>query len=203
MNLKSVGAVLLATAALTGAFAANASALAWKFNGSPLAGSETVLNRAGESGFTIPGLTTSCKPFVFVASVSNPGGAGTASVTEVPLKNCFTNSKSCTVKTISAETLPWAGKLTTVGVSNYLVIQGIKVSILYAGEECALGGVLAVIKGTAGGLIDNETESVTFNSSSFAATKTELKALGAKIEWSGVFTMIATGAHIGESISVS
>jgi hypothetical protein len=67
----------------------------------------------------------------------------------------------------------------------------------------ALMGTLAVVKGTAGGLIDNTTESVTFNSSSFAATKTELKALGSKIEWNGVFTMIATGALIGQSISIS
>jgi hypothetical protein len=203
MKLKSVGVALIATVALTGAFAANASALVWKFNGSPLVGSETVLSRAGESGFTIPGLTTSCKPFVYVATVSNPGGVGTASVTEVPLSNCFTASKSCTVDAIEAEALPWTGKLMTVGVSNYLVLQGVKVSILYGGEECALGGIVAIVKGTAGGLIDNATESVTFNSSTFAATKTELKALGAKVEWNGVFTMIATGAHIGESISVS
>lgn len=203
MNPKITSAILLAAVALTGAFAANASAVAWKFNGVPLVGSETVLSRAGESSFTIPGLTTTCKPFVYVVSASNPSGIAAASVTEAPLSNCFTNSKSCIVETIESEALPWAGKVTTVSGSTYLVIQGFKVSILYEGEECALGGVVAVITGSAGGLVNNATESVTFNSSSFAATKTELKALGSKIEWSGLFTMIPTGAHIGESISIS
>ncbi len=203
MNLRLLGAVLLATAALTGAFAANASALAWKFNGNLLVGSETVLNRAGESSFTIPGLTTTCKPFVYIVSASNSGGIGSASVTEAPLSNCFTSSEACSVEVIGAETLPWAGKLTTVGLNNYLVIQGVKVGIRYSGEECVLGGILVVIKGTAGGLINNATESITFNSSSFTATKTELKALSTKIEWNGVFTMLATGAHIGQSISIS
>jgi hypothetical protein len=203
MSLKSIGAVLLAAIAITGAFVANASAVTWKFNGTPLVGTETVLNRAGESSFTIPGLTTTCKPFVFVVSASNPIGIAAASVTEAPLSNCFTSSKSCIVETIAAETLPWAGKVTTVLGSIYLVIQGFKVSILYEGEECVLGGTVVTITGSAGGLVNNTTESVTFNSSSFAATKTELKALGSKIEWSGLFTMIPTGAHIGESISIS
>jgi len=203
MNLKSIAVALLAAAALAGTFAANASAVTWKFNGSPLVGTEAVLSRAGESGFTIPGLTTTCKPFVYVVSASNPMGIAAASVTEAPLSNCFTNSKSCTVESIAAETLPWAGKVTTVAGSVYLIIQGFRVSILYGGEECVLGGTAVTITGTAGGLVNNTTESVTFNSSSFAATKTELKALGSKIEWNGVFTMIPTGAHIGQSVSIS
>jgi hypothetical protein len=62
---------------------------------------------------------------------------------------------------------------------------------------------VVTITGSAGGLVNNATESVMFNSSSFTATKTELKALGSNIEWNGVFTMIPTGAHIGQSISIS
>ncbi|HEV7399609.1 MAG TPA: hypothetical protein VGN84_05000 [Solirubrobacterales bacterium] len=73
--------------------------------------------------------------------------------------------------------------MTTVAGNIYLIIQGFRVSILYGGEECVLGGTVVTITGTAGGLVNNTTESVTFNSSSFAATKTELKALGSKIEW--------------------
>jgi len=184
-------------------FASSASALVWKFNGVTLAGSETLLSRAPESSLTIPGLTTTCKPFVYVMTISNPGGVGSGSVTEVPLSNCFTSSKVCTVKAISAEALPWTAKLTPVAGSSYLVIEGIKLSILYAGEECVLGETLVTVKGSAGGLIDNSTESVTFSSASFTATGTSLKALGQPIKWIGTFTMIPTGFYIGQSLSVS
>ena len=54
-----------------------------------------------------------------------------------------------------------------------------------AGVECALNGVLVTVTGTAGGLIDNTAETATFNATTFDATKTELKALSATIEWTG------------------
>jgi hypothetical protein len=181
-------------------FASSASAVVWKFNGTALTGSETLVSHALESSITFPGLTTTCKPFVYVMTISNPGAAGKGSVTEVPLSNCSTSTKACTVAAISAKALPWAAKLTTVSTSNYLVIEGIKLGILYAGAECVLDGTEVVIKGTAGGLISNGTESVTFSPSSFAATGT---SLGAGTEWNGAFRMLATGAHIGQSLSVS
>ena len=200
MSLKSIGALLFATVALTGAFATNASAVAWKFNGTTLAGSETLVSHALESSLTVPGLTTTCKPFVYVMTISNSAGTGRGSITEVPLSNCSTNTKSCTVSKIQAKGLPWTTGLTTVGPSNYLVIEGFKLGILYGGEECALNETEIVIKGTAGGLIENATESVTFSSSSFTATGT---SLGTGIKWNGTFRMIATGSHIGQSLSVS
>lgn len=190
----------LAAMAFTVAFAANASAAAWKFNGTALTGSETLVSHALESSITIPGLTTTCKPFVYVMTISNPAGVGKGSITEVPLSNCSTNTKVCTVAAIGAKALPWGASLTTVTGSNYLVIEGFKLGILYGGEECALSGTEVVIKGTAGGLIENATESVTFSSASFTATGT---SLGSGIKWSGTFRMIATGAHIGQSLSVS
>jgi hypothetical protein len=161
------------------------------------------VSHALESSFTIPGLTTTCEPFVYVMTISNSAGTGEGSVTALPLSNCFTNSKACTVKSIAAQGLPWPAVLTTVSAKNYIVIKNIKVSILYAGAECVLGGVQVVVKGSAGGLIDNTTESATFDSSSFTATGTSLSALGTSIEWNGVFRMIATGSHIGESLTVS
>jgi hypothetical protein len=206
-NRKPAGVLLLgATVSLLWAatFASSASAVVWKFNGVTLAGSETLLSHALESSFTVPGLTTTCKPFVYGMTISNPGGGGgIGSITEVPLSNCFTASKSCTVKTIGAEALPWAAKLTSVAGSSYLVVEGIKLGILYEGEECVLGETLVVIKGSAGGLIENATESVTFSSASFTATGTSLKALGQSIKWTGSFRMIPTGSHIGQSLSVS
>ncbi len=203
---KSTRILVLGTIAgllYTATFAASAEASpVWKLNGTELGGSETTLSHATESSLTIPGLTTTCKPFVYAMTISNAAGTGKGSVTEVPLSNCSTGSKTCTVSKITAEKLPWTAKLTTVGGSNYLVIEGIRLGILYAGEECVLDGVLVVVSGSAGGLFDSATESVTFSSASFSATGTALKALGQSIKWTGTFLMLATGAHIGESLTV-
>lgn len=204
---KSLRTFVLSTIAAllcTASFAAGANASpAWRFNGTALVGSETILSHAVEAGLAIPGLTTTCQPFVYATTISNSAGTGQGSVTEMPLSDCFTSSGACTVKAIGAESLPWTVKLTTIGGSNYLIITGFKVSILYGGAMCALNGTLATITGSAGGLIDNETESVTFSSASFTATKTGLKALGQPVEWLGNFTMLAIGTHIGESLTVS
>jgi hypothetical protein len=195
--------VVVCALCLTG-FATSAEASpVWLFNNAELTGSETTLSHAGESSLTIPGLTTSCEPFVYAMTISNSAGTGKGSITSAPLSNCFTSSKQCTVKSIAAEKLPWAAKLTTVSASDYLVIEGIRLGIAYAGEECALGGIVVVVTGTAGGLFDDATESVTFSSASFTATGTALKALGQSIKWTGTFTMLATGLHIGESLTVS
>jgi hypothetical protein len=189
---------------LSAAFADAASASpVWKLNGVPLTGSETTLGHAGQGSLVIPGLTVTCEPFVYGMTISNVAGTGKGSVTEVPLKSCFTSSKSCAVEKIEAEKLPWSATLKTVGTNGYLVIEGLKISILFQGEECALGGTLAVIKGSAGGRYENATESVTFNSASFTATGASLKALGGSAELNGTFAMLATGPGLGESLTVS
>jgi hypothetical protein len=108
-------------------FAAGAGASpVWKFNNTALLGSETILDHDVESGLTVPGLTTTCKPFVYAMTISNPVGTGVGSITEVPFSNCFTNSKFCTVEAIGAGKLPWTAKLTTVSAKNYIVISGIE-----------------------------------------------------------------------------
>jgi hypothetical protein len=109
----------------------------------------------------------------------------------------------CTVKTITPETLPWASKLTTVTTSNYIVIEGVKVSIVYAGKECALGGLTVKVTGTAGGKIDNTAETATFDASSFSATKTKLTALGSTVQWEGLFPTEAFEWHRNQALSVS
>jgi hypothetical protein len=186
----------------TAAFTAGAEAApSWKFNDMALEGNETTVNHDVESSLTIPSLTTMCNPFVFTMTIWNSSGTGKGEVDNVPLSSCSTSSKSCTVASIAAKSLPWPATLKTVSASDYLVIEGIKLSIFYAGEECALSEIEVVVTGTAGGLIDNATESVTFSPSSFSATGTALKALGQSVSWVGTFTMIGTGAHIGESIS--
>jgi len=191
------------TAAWTASFATGAQASpAWFFNGVELESKETTLNHAGEGSLSAFGLTTTCEPFVFLATISNSAGSGKASVTSVPLSNCYTSSPQCEVGAIGAETLPWSAHLTTISGTDYLVVEGVKLAITYAGEECVLGEVLVKYTGTAGGRIDNETESVTFDAASFTATKTALKALGAAATWNGNFTMIATGVHVGQALEV-
>lgn len=200
---RGVFAALVAMVA-TLALATSASAApAWKFAGESLEGSETILGGAVESGLTIPGLTTKCENFLYQLTIKNNAGTGEGSVTELPLYNCTTSSKYCTVKTITVETLPWPAKLKTFSSSHYIIIEGVKVSILYAGELCSLKGTLVKVTGSAGGLINNETETATFSKATLEASGTELKALSQKIEWNGVFPTEAFEWHREQALTVS
>ena len=200
----ALGAALAALAVLCAMFAATASASPqWKFEAKALEGSEVILGGALDSSLTIPGLTTKCANFLYKLSISNSAGTGKGEVTEVPLYNCTTNSKWCTVKTIGAEKLPWPSKLTTVSTTNYVVIEGVKVAILYAGSGCVLNGTLVTVTGSAGGSIDNSTETATFNSTTLSASKTELRALEQAIEWNGLFPTEAFQWHREQALSVS
>lgn len=199
------GAFAAMVAALASmALAASASAApAWKFAGESLSGSETILGGAVQSALTIPGLTTKCENFLYKVTIKNKEGTGEGSLTELPLYNCYTDSPYCTVKTITVETLPWPVKLKTISTKNYIIIEGVKVAILYAGESCVLKGTLVKVTGTAGGEINNETESATFNKSTLEASGTELKAFGQKIEWNGVFPTEAFEWHREQALTVS
>lgn len=207
MNRKARSIVargMLAALVISAVFAGSASASpVWNFEGKELTGSETILGAALDSKLTIPGLTTKCANFLYKLTIKNEGGVGKGSVTELPLYECTTDSKVCTVKSIAAEVLPWPAKLMVVSTSNYIVIEGVKVAILYAGKECVLNGTLVTVKGTAGGLVDNATETATFSAASFSATKTELKALSQKIEWIGVFPTEAFEWHREQALTVS
>jgi hypothetical protein len=193
-----VGAIVSVLCGATFASGATATPI-WKLNGHTLEEPEATLSHAVESSLAIPGVTTTCEPFVYKMTIF--GSAG--SITKMPLRNCFTNKPACTVSSIEAEKLPWAAKLVTVGASNYLVIEGFKLTIVFGGEECVLFETAVAITGSAGGLIDNASESVAFSPSSFSATGTSLKALGQPSTWNGTFTMLTTGLHIGESLTVS
>jgi len=105
--------------------------------------------------------------------------------------------------TIGAEALPYPSHLATFGSANYVIIEKVKVGIRYKGEECALGGILVSVTGSAGGEVNNTTETATFNSTTLSASKTELKALSQKIEWSGVFPTEAFQWHREQALSVS
>ena len=200
----AIGAALAALAVLCAMFATSASAApAWKFEGKSLEGTEVVVGGAIESSMTIPGLTTKCENFLYKLTVENSAGTGKGSLTEVPLYNCTTNSKACTVGTIGAEKLPWPTKLTTVGTTPYIIIEGVKVAIYYEGEECVLGETLVTVTGSAGGAIDKKKKTTTFKSRKLRNSKTELKALSQKIEWNGLFPTEAFQWHREQALSVS
>lgn len=192
----------LALCAVTAA-AANA-APEWRFGGTLLSGAETVELKAAKASLTIPGLTTTCEPFLFELKVENAGGggAGVGKVTGVPLSNCYTNSKFCPVEWAQAENTPWPVRLTTVAGQDYLVIEAIKIAFMYGGEECALGGTEVIVTGSAGGVVNDVTHTVTFSASTFTATGTMLKALSSKIEMNGVFALAATGMNVGLAVTV-
>lgn len=193
--------IVLAAFTVGATLASGASAAAWKFNGKTLEGSETVVGNATLS-MTIPSLTTTCESSLQM-TIRNSGGTGGAEVTQLASVNCSTGSKLCVVEAIESEKLPWAAKVVTKPSKNYVVLEGVKVTILYGPEECPLYGLPIPTTGTAGGLFDNSTSSLIFNSANFSATGTELKALGTPVEWNGSFPLKATGFHSGQTLTLS
>jgi hypothetical protein len=88
-------------------------------------------------------------------------------------------------------------------VSNYVIVEGVKFTLLYGGEICPLEGIAAKFTGTAGGLYNNAVGTFTFSTTNFKATKTEIKALGTSIEWNAFFTTEALGPHKGQILELS
>ncbi|HVR05074.1 MAG TPA: hypothetical protein VMS02_03460, partial [Solirubrobacteraceae bacterium] len=58
------------------------------------------------------------------------------------------------------------------------------------------------IEGDAGGVVENSTETATFDPTTFSATGTSLWVGFVEIEWNGVFPTEAFEAHREQSISV-
>ncbi len=144
--------LLVAIAAFTLGAAATASASpAWKFSGSELSGSETLVGAATSSSMTIPGVTTECKHFLYNMAISDSGGKGKGEVTELPLFECSTKTAGCTVASIEAKKLPWPTHLASAWGNNYLIIENIDVEVLYGGSLCAYAGIPITVSGSAGG----------------------------------------------------
>jgi hypothetical protein len=206
MNTKRTRAFLaglLAAMALCAVLAAGASAApAWKFNGEELKGTETLLGGAEKSGLSMWGMTTTCDNFLYKVDIWNKEGTGEGNVNDLPLFNCYTNT-TCTVAAIEAESFPWPAKVSTVSSSNYMTVKGVDVWILYGGWFCPVWGWWVNVTGSAGGLLNNTTESATFSASSFKATGTELEALGEAVEWQGFFPSEGFGWNREEALSVS
>jgi hypothetical protein len=182
-----------------------AGALVWKFDGTELTGSETVVGAAVDSSLTVPGATTECKDFLLNMKITNdPAAKG--EITEAPLFECSTSNPACTVESIEAEKLPWQAHAVTIlsGASSggkYVVIEGIHIGIVYSGALCSLAGAVEV-RGTAGGLFNNATSSLKFDKATFEATGTELKVGSTSVEWNAEFLLEAFGTHAGEKLEL-
>lgn len=206
MNLKSTRIFLgglLAAMMLSAAFAGSAFAgPQWKFNGTTLAGEETIVGGAEKSGLTITGMTTTCANFLYEIKIKNSGGTGAGSVTDLPLFECTTDTK-CTVEAIEPWGFPWTAGLKTISTQNYVEIKGIHVSIVYGNPLCALYETEVEVEGSAGGLLNNTTESATFDEASFKATSTKLSAFGNEVKWKGFFPAEGFETRREQALTVS
>jgi hypothetical protein len=185
---------VLAVLALGAATSSTAGATEWHFGGTTLPEftEETVVGAAFSSSLKSGGASTTCEHFLYNMEVWNWFGFGEGVVDELPLYSCTTTAPNCTVSAIEAEELPWSAYPEKFGTKQYLILEGIKVKIVYAGASCTLGTVH--VTGTAGGLINNANSTATFGKASFEATGTSLKIGAAAVEWSGEFSMEAFAA---------
>jgi hypothetical protein len=196
--------LFVAVMALTlGAAAAASASPAWKFNGTELSGSETLVGAATSSSMTIPGVTTECAHFLYNMKVSNSGGKGKGEITELPLFECTTQTAHCTVASIEAKGLPWPTHLASAWGNNYLIVENIDVEVVYGGSLCAYAGIPITVYGSAGGETNNSTETATFNNSTILATGTGLWVGFTWVEWNGVFPTEAFGTHREQTLEVA
>jgi hypothetical protein len=207
MNLKSTRVFLgglLAALMLSAAFAGSALASGpqWRFDGEALSGEETIVGAAEKSSLEITGIKTTCDNFLYEINIDNAGGTGGGNVTDLPLFNCYTDGV-CTVEGIEPWGFPWNAGLSTIGSDDYIEIEGVHVNVIYGNEECALYETEVEVEGSAGGLLNNETESAEFDASSFSATGTELNVFGTEVSWEGFFPAEAFESHREEALSVS
>ncbi|HXS34110.1 MAG TPA: hypothetical protein VN758_10110 [Solirubrobacterales bacterium] len=195
MNVRAIRILmsgLFVALAISTVSAGGASASpAWRFSGVELKGTEVTLGVAVPGRLTVPSAPVVCEHFLYKMIISNSAGTGKGEVTELPLFNCTSLAGECTVEAMTAEKLPWPAHLTTVEGNSYVVIENIKVSILYGGAFCPLKGVSVPVTGSAGALFENASEAAEFSEASFTATKTGLKAFGSSVQWEGQFPMEA------------
>jgi len=207
MNARTIRILisgLFVALAISAVSAASASASpAWRFSGVELKGTEVTLGVAVPSRLTVPAAPVVCEHFLYKMIISNSAGTGKGEVTELPLFDCTSLAGECTVEAMTAEKLPWPSHLTTVEGSNYVVIENIKVSILYGGAFCPLYKVSVPVTGSAGALFENTPETALFDEASFSATKTGLKALGSSVQWEGQFPTEAFEWSREQALTVS
>jgi hypothetical protein len=195
-------ASLLAALTASAALAGTAAASQWKFNGTTLAGSETVTAETAKSSLALKGLTTSCAATEQL-TISNSGGVGVATVNSVTLTGCGTDGV-CTVTKATVKGLPWSATSSAIGGSSYLKISGFDEEFLYGNELCAAEGLNFPYKGTVGGLFDNAGSKFVFDAASEKATASKVTTFGGtEAKYSAEFNVKATGAHAGQALTLS
>jgi hypothetical protein len=197
--------LLLTLAALASSAVLVSSAVAspaWKFEGKSLEGNETIVGSASEGDLLMFGIVITCD-FPYAMTIFNSAGTAKGSLNELPIVNCSTTSKDCAVEAIGPESLPWAVRGTTVSSKNYVGIEGVKIDLVFEGAICPLAEIVVTVKGIACGLFDSATHTFTFSSANFKAAGCKLAALGSPVEWNGVFSTEATGAHSGQDLVLS
>lgn len=114
-------------------------------------------------------------------SVFNQASAAQGEMTEVAPDECATDT-TCAIESFEVEGLPWKLHGVTVEVekklANYIVIEGIKITIVYVGEECVLDEVPVTYAGSAGAKYDNTSGTFTLSAANSKATGGELLTLG-------------------------
>lgn len=174
----------------------------WFFNGVNFSGkSETVDGDAVLGTFTVSNISVVCKKTHYEMSISNGVKGGQASMNSLLFSTC-TATSPCTVEAVEAEGFPWPSELGTVSGQHYFVMKKVDVTVYFGSGSCALAEIAMQITGSAGALYENPTETFTFSPASFAATGTQLVALGFEVDWTAAFTTEATGPHEGEALTV-
>lgn len=203
--MRRLLAGVLAALVLGATFANGAGAEPrWLFEGNLLHKDqvETVVGDAVLGSFSLPGgITVLCKKTHYAMGIVNIGAAGLTTVESLTFATCIATNP-CTVIAVTGEKFPWDGELVATAGAEYLVLEDVRISILFAGEECALGGTAVTVKGTAGALYENPTETFSFSPTSFLTTTTKLSEPAGLVWWNAAFTTEATGPHAGETLTV-
>jgi hypothetical protein len=193
---------IIAALAVSAAFAGAAGAAPhWKANGTELTSPETVVAEAPASTVTLSTLATTCKATIGMTIANTTGFGGVVNVESMTLSGCATNG-ACTVTAANAAELPWGGASLSIGGNPYLKILGFDNRIKYA--SCAISGITFRYQGNIGGLFDNANSTLTFNAETAAATNSEIHSAGeTETTYSGVWNLQMTGAHAGQTLTLS
>lgn len=191
---------------LVAAWASDASAApAWKFGVAELKEPESIGGGSAKSTLNITGIGMTCERFPYEMTVSNEATTAKGEITEVAPDVCATNT-TCDIESLTVEGLPWKLHGVTVEVeeklANYIVIEGIRITIVYVGDLCALDEIPVTYAGSAGAKYDSTSGTFTLSAANSKATGAQMKALGSAAEWTGMFTTEALGLHGGEVLKL-
>lgn len=198
---------ILGVLALAGPAVDNAAANpVWFVGETELPGSETatVIGDAVLGRITVAGVGVTCKKAHYEMTVYNTSFGMVDGFKALDFSTCVA-SEECVVKWARGAKLSWNGHLATSGGGDYVVFlkAGLEIYFESGGPGCPLNNTLVPIKGSAGALYDNPTETFSFSIAAFGATSTKLTdPLGSLVEWDATFTTEIVGSHAGQPLTV-